>query len=311
MSLVRSEPVPLPSLDPHETNPPRGPAADIAFRHSWWADDRRRIRSALESVFPASKRLSRFLACGDAAWVFQSAENPTRLKVCSDTCRDRWCRACQRDRSRIIAANLRDRLRATPVRLVTLTLRHRYQPLRHQVDRLLDHFRALRRRPLWADSIRGGVAFIEIKYKPEANRWHPHLHVLCTGNWIAQSLLSDTWAQVTGDSFVVDIRAVRDLDEVARYVAKYATKPMSTALYRHPSKLIEAVRALTGRHLCMTFGSFRGWRLTEPASDVDWVNLGSLESFQILALYGDLDAQWVLDALRPAPNHQKHGGVPP
>ncbi len=270
-----------------------------------------RVRSALQSVFPDSKRLARFDACGDAAWVFQSVKDPSRLKVCSDTCRDRWCRACQRDRSRIIATNLRARLEGIPVRLVTLTLKHRYAPLRHQVDRLLDCFRTLRQKPLWADSIDGGVAFIEVTYNPETNRWHPHLHILCVGRWIAQSTLSSTWDQITGGSFVVDIRAVRDLDQVASYVVKYATKPMNAALYRHPGKLLEAIRALQSRHLCLTFGSFRGWRLTHQDTDLDWVNLGSLESFQVRALYGDLEACAVLHALRPAPSPPAHGAHPP
>lgn len=302
---------PVPSLDPDETNQQSGSESDIAFRHSWWAADRERILSALKTVFPDSKRVLRYRCCGDAAWVFRSVADPSKLKVCCDSCRDRWCRACQRDRSRIIAGNLRERLIGASVKLVTLTLKHRFQPLRSQVDRLLEAFRTLRKKPLWADSIEGGVAFIEVTYNAETNRWHPHLHVLCVGTWLSQSTLSSTWDQITGGSFVVDVRRVKDLDQVAAYVVKYATKPMNAVLYRHPAKLIEAIRALQGRHLCLTFGTFRGWKLTDSGDDGDWTQIGTLESFHQRARDGDCEAQAVLDALTPAESSASRRTVPP
>ena len=295
-----SPPDPLPSLDPDETKQSPSSRSDIAFRHSWWANDRRRIASALQTVFPDTKRLLRFRSCGDAAWVFRSNSDSSKLKVCCDSCRDRWCRACQRDRSRIIAGNLRDRLKDASVKLVTLTLRHRFQPLRSQVDRLLESFRTLRKKPLWKDAIGGGVAFVEVTYNPETNRWHPHLHILCTGAWLSQATLSATWDQITGGSFVVDVRRVKDLDQVAAYVAKYATKPMNPALYRHPAKLLEAMKALQSRHLCLTFGCFRGWKLTDSGDADAWTQIGTLESFQQRARDGDWEAMAVIDTLTPA-----------
>lgn len=302
---------PSSSLDPDESNAHSDPPSDIEFRHTWWRDDRLRIDSALQSIFPGSKRLSRFRSCGDAAWVYRSVADPRRVKVCCDTCRNRWCRACQRDRSRIIAGNLRKRLAEFEVKLVTLTLRHRDQPLRHQVDRLLESFRTLRRKPLWKDAIDGGVAFVEVKYQVPTDRWHPHLHILCTGLWIRQADLANTWHAITGDSFTVDIRPVRDLDRVVYYVAKYASKPIDTVLYRHPRRLREAVVALEGRHLCMTFGTFRGWRLTKQTDGDEWVLLGTLESFQRRALEGDDDAIAVLGSLQAAQDPTPAKDKPP
>jgi len=311
ISSSPSPSVPVPSLDTDESNRRTGSQSDIDFRHSWWSTDRRRICSALQTVFPDSKRISRFRSCGDAAWVFRSNTDPSKVKVCSDSCRDRWCRACQRDRSRIIAGNLRDRLQGVSVKLVTLTLRHKFQPLRFQIDRLLESFRTLRKKPLWADSIEGGVAFVEVTYNADTNRWHPHLHVLCVGSWLAQSALSSTWDQITGGSFVVDVRTVKDLDQVAAYVVKYATKPMNALLYRHPLKLVEAMRALQGRHLCLTFGTFRGWKLTHSGDADAWTQIGTLESFQQRARAGDWEAIAVLDAIRPAAYTQSAGKRPP
>lgn len=290
--------VPLPSLDPDESNPQNGSCADVAFRHSWWRRDRAAIDSVLQAVFPDSKRLSRFRDCGNASWVFASRTEPGKYKVCCDSCRDRWCRSCQRDRSRIIATNLRKRLEGSKIKLVTLTLRHRDQPLRSQIDRLLDCFRTLRRKPLWAAAVLGGVAFVEVTWNAATRRWHPHLHILCTGSYLPQPLLSGLWSQITGGSFICDVRAVTDLDKVAAYVVKYASKPMNTAIYRDQRALREAVDALQGRHLCITFGEFRGWKLTTAGDGDDWLNIGTLCMLREKASQGDRDSQAVLDCLR-------------
>ncbi len=288
---------PLLHLATDESNPQKDFSADVAFRHSWWRPDRLRVHAALEAIFPSSKRLDRFRRCGDAAWVYVSLRNPDSFKLCSDTCRDRWCRACQADRSRIMVANLRLRIAELPCKLITLTLRHRDQPLRHQLDRLLECFRTLRRRRLWMDNVRGGVAFVEIKWKPETQRWHPHLHAICDADYIANGSLHELWRAITGDSHHTDIRRIKDIDRVAHYVTKYATKPLDVALYRDPRRLREAITALQGRHLAMTFGSFRTWKLTETIEDGDWELVASLETLQVKALRGDARASFILEAL--------------
>jgi hypothetical protein len=202
-------------------------------------------------------------------------------------------------------------LEGLEVKLVTLTLRHRDQPLRHQVDRLIESFRTLRKRPLWRDAIEGGVGFLEVKYKPETDRWHPHLHILCTGAWIYQPDLASTWHAITGDSFEVDIRLCKDLSRVACYVVKYASKPIDAVLYKHARRLREAILALQGRHMCMTFGTFRGWKLTKQGDGDDWQMLGTLEGFRERAQAGDWEALAVLDGLRLAQQTNSPRGRPP
>lgn len=289
--------VPLPQLDPGETKSASNVDSDVAFRHAWWAADRRRVTSVLESIFPDSLRLARFRECGDAAWVFRCTGDPVRYKVCSETCRDRWCRPCQRDRARIIVGNLRSHLKGETTRMVTLTLRHRSQSLRPMIDRLLQAFRTLRARRFWNDSITGGVAFIEIKWNPDTRQWHPHVHAICSGSYLCLKTLKDVWYSITGDSFVCDVRLIRDLDELAKYVVKYATKPLDTALYRDPRRLHEAIHALQGRHLALTFGTYRGWRLTAPGDGDDWVMVASLASLRRSGANGDVAAQSIIDSL--------------
>jgi len=51
----------------------------------------------------------------------------------------------------------------------------------------------------------------------------PHLHILYRGPYVKQSLLSEAMEEIAA-SPIVDIRRIRGLREVIRYVAKYVTK---------------------------------------------------------------------------------------
>jgi len=57
----------------------------------------------------------------------------------------------------------------------------------------------------------------------ETKNGEPHLHILLRCPYIPQRFLSDCFAELIGAP-VVDIRAVKGLREVVRYVAKYITK---------------------------------------------------------------------------------------
>lgn len=55
-----------------------------------------------------------------------------------------------------------------------------------------------------------------------------HAHAIVYGPYIAQKKLSESWRKMTGDSFIVDIRAIRSPQKAARYVLKYISKPPQT-----------------------------------------------------------------------------------
>ncbi len=52
-----------------------------------------------------------------------------------------------------------------------------------------------------------------------------HCHVITYGPYISQKKLSDTWLKITGDSSIVDIRAVKSVKDGVREVVKYIIKP--------------------------------------------------------------------------------------
>jgi hypothetical protein len=276
---------------------PPAAESELTFRHAADADKRAKIRAAVQFSYNAVK-LQHFDNCGSSAWVEREA-NGKKLRITCNKCRDRWCPACGRERSNLIAGNLSKAIEGQEIRFITLTLRHNENPLPQQLDRLNTCFRNLRNRKFWKAHVDGGAAFIELKRSQDDRTWHPHLHVVATGKYIPHTTLSGEWLAVTGDSHVVDIRAAQDKEKVVRYVAKYATKPTDPTIYNSPQNLLDAIAALKGRRLCTTFGTMRGVKLEEkPAEDIVWIRVGALADIIQKSKEGDLGATAVLEILK-------------
>lgn len=173
-------------------------------------------------------------------------------------CRDRLCPTCARARSRQVEKRVAAAVRAADsLRFLTLTLRSTTAPLADEVRRLYDAFRAMRRLAEWKAHVTGGVAVLEITRNEKTGQWHPHLHVLVDGKFWHQSRISQAWLQVTGDSQVVDIRAVRSRREAGRYIAKYAAKPADLAAWPMHA-IAEFAAAIHRRRMVLTFGTMHG-----------------------------------------------------
>lgn len=240
------------------------------FRHSGWWKNRRRVIASMHRTGQPSHRIASFASCGDGAWIMQADHMPERLKVTSSFCHDRLCEPCAQERARRIREVLCDLTRGRQLRFITLTLAAKGQSLKEGVDRLFKHFRALRATSLWSDAVDGGAAFLELKWNSKVRRWHPHLHIICEGRYIDQGKLSTCWHGITGDSFIVDVQAVRQEKGIASYVTKYVTKGVDGSVIATPEKLDEAMTALRGRRLCTCFGSWYGTPLSD-AEDADFI----------------------------------------
>jgi Replication protein len=280
----------------HIFDVPRASGSETAFRHSSWKMSRVKIDASMVRTMTPLKRLDRFRNCGAQAWVERHTDGS--LRVASFNCNDRLCEACGRGRAAVIAGVLQSQIEVDKCRFVTLTAAHVQMPLRDQIARIYQCFSNLRRHRTWKDHVTGGAAFCEIKVSARTGKWHVHLHLIVTGSYLPQRMLSDAWQVATGDSRIVDIRAIPESKDVARYVTKYVTKPIDQTVYADPDKLDEAVVALRGRRLCFTFGSWRGLEL-QPArpSDEGWQALERLDSIRIRADHGDSDAQRIIEAL--------------
>jgi len=281
------------SLDPLQTWNP-----SINFRHTGWAHDRRRVYDALRRTSQSCNRLHDYSSCGAHAYVFQSVQDPDIYTLGGSTCHDRFCLPCGRERSRVIAANVKTRIAGKPARFITLTLKSTTEPLAELLAKLTRDFTALRRSALWRKRVTGGVAFLEVKWFESTQRWHPHLHCLVQGRFIPRQDLSKLWHKITGTSMVVDIRIVEDERQCTHYICKYASKPLDRTVVVNPPRLDEAVLALKGKRLCMTFGTWRGYKLTEAPESGEWIQLGTLSEIITRAEHGNVEAKTALDALR-------------
>lgn len=229
---------------------------------------------ALKQLAVSYRRIEAFASCGTSWWVLESRTRPGVYRLAPDFCHDRWCVPCAHLRADLVTGNLLSTLRSRPTRLLTLTLRSTDHPLRLQVHRLIACFRRLRLLPLFARATDGGLAVLEITYDPDTTRYHPHLHVLCDGRFIAQAALANEWERITGDSRIVDIRYISRPDHAAKYVTKYLTKPIDHAIYHSEPGLKEAIEALKGTKQLITFGTWRKLHLLKPLREDDWRSLG-------------------------------------
>lgn len=271
---------------------------ETSFRHSGWATDRRRVWNAMLSAGIRPNVLDRFATCGSAAWVMRH-KTDARLRISCNTCRNRWCVPCARARAMKLAEQTRRWAIGKDLRFITLTLRHNSTPLDEQIARIYAAFKELRRRPCWKDTQEGGVAFLEVKLS-KSNRWHPHLHIISTGSYLAQDTLSATWLAITGDSSIVHIAKVEDRKRIVTYCTAYCTKPTDNNVYRNRERLAEAMLAMRGTKLANTFGTARCIKLSATTDDLEpeqWEPVGRLDDIHRRAQEGDTWAQALIAQL--------------
>ena len=124
----------------------------------------------------------------------------------------------------------------------------------------------------------GGVLSIEIKRGKGSGLWHPHVHMiwLCNEPPLA-SQLSKEWLELTGDSYIVDVRefygesVVDGFLEVFKYALKFSDMELADNW--------EAFQTLKAKRLVDNFGLFRGIQVPDDLTDDD------IDDEYILLLY--------------------------
>jgi len=264
------------------------------FRHSGWDHDRQRVHHAMQCAGIPLPRLVAFESCGAHARVLQSLDDQSRYRIAGSYCHDRFCLPCGQERARTIARNTLEILDGRPCRFITLTVRAAGLDLPQAIEHLRASFCRLRRSAAWRSHVDGGAAFLELKWIGSSQRWHPHYHILVEGKYFPHAVLKSMWRQATGDSDIVDIRFIRDQKKITRYVVKYASKPIGHDLIADEDRLIEVIRALKGKRLCLTFGTWRGYRLAAVSMEGAWIDVGDLDGWIARAAGGDEVARKVL-----------------
>jgi hypothetical protein len=135
------------------------------------------------------------------------------------------------------------------LKLVTLTQKNRGS-LEGCVEDLREAWKKLRRHSPYKDIWQGGLYAVEAINKGRG--WHVHLHVLVEGGYVSQRRLARDWQELTGDSFIVDIREVEALYGL-KYTLKYLKKSPTVAGHRD-----EYNEVLKGTRLVQAWGSWYG-----------------------------------------------------
>ena len=260
----------LTSLEPSETTPHRSwvdrdgerrvrPAPTVHQRrlHARVEAERNAIIDALNSAAdPALRKRAGKMdnCCLCPLFVLVGGK---RIATSPGFCRDRLCPTCQRLRAKDVERRLLEIVGGLNApRFVTLTLRSNDDHLGACMDRLYESFRNLRRRPEWKARVRCGAAVCEVTRNAKTGQWHAHLHLVVDGEYFPQSMLSDLWLDVTGDSSVVDIRAVHARTDVIKYLSSYIAKGNGVHEWP-PTAVCEYAEGMHGRRLLITFGMRR------------------------------------------------------
>jgi len=116
------------------------------------------------------------------------------------------------------------------------------------------------------DGVAGAVWSYEVKRGSGSGAWHPHLHMVALAeNQPDQEQLSREWHNITGDSYIVDVRPISQEDpasgfvEVFKYAVKFSDQP--------PADTVHAWLTLAGKRLLGSAGCFRGVEVPESLLD--------------------------------------------
>lgn len=164
--------------------------------------------------------------------------------------------------------------------MITLTvkngfdLRERFTHIRGAVKRLMEQRRNAHKGQKHTEfaKVAGGIASYEITNNDDQG-WHPHVHMICLlTDWIDQKALSREWEELTGDSFIVDIRRIKPKDggkggvdiasgllEVCKYSLKFQDLTLPDTWH--------AYNVLRGRRLVQGFGCLHGIEVPDNLLD--------------------------------------------
>lgn len=233
------------------------------------------------------KRRDRFCNCGAQLHL---ARRGDELVLSSFTCGDRACEPCQEARRQQLLTRTEAMYDASGgnCRFFTFTMRHNNTSLRAQIARLRHCLRLLHQRDWWKRHARGGIDAIEFKLARNGRDYHVHAHCIIEGTWIPLDELSRVWLEITGDSSIVDVREISDGNHAARYVTKYATKPIAEDVLLSPDHLDEAIVALKGARMVSAWGTWQGVdKDDDTETRPDFHRIASIANLVDASVHGD------------------------
>lgn len=263
--------------------------------------DHDRIRTHLAKIFSSQidltcqKRANRLYACQQAHLLFSNVLPEARQKttVIPYACNSRFCPACSREKSRRTYNRVVDTLgplfesHQMHIQWITLTIQNPPAgSLASGVKDLQHAFRRLRRPHemngkrgrqwnCWTESVRGYLHNLEVSFNPSNSSWHPHIHIIYSGDFIPWRDLKSEWSKALrptgrkgdikiGEAYYVDAHGnkhscsssddARDILECFVEVTKYTLKPFESDI--PPARILELTDALFNKRLFGSGGDF-------------------------------------------------------
>jgi hypothetical protein len=221
-----------------------------------------------------------------------SAEDAHRLKQCCSSfrvltcgthtlrsyptfrCKKLFCPDCAAERATRLGnqteGKIREVMKTIKGRLCFLTLTMKNAAtLDGGLVKLKKNFAKFKRGKDWKAHIKGYFGAFEYTFNPKTNDFHVHLHlIVLRGKFWNQSDISDAWREVTGDSFVVDIREIKNTHKGVKEVCKYPMKPAD--LMKMPDdKFLEVIKMKKGTRMFVSGGCFYNVKLDESDDAAD------------------------------------------
>lgn len=277
-----------------------------------------RIRRRLCKIFHEAitpkwiKRANQINSCQQAHMLFIGPGEIDKAEtlVLPYCCNARFCPACSRERSVRTFNRVLDKLspefeRSIPdLRWITFTITNPPEGnLEQGIFDLLKGFRRLRDPHImngkrgqqwncWTESVDGYLWNLEISHNFKARTWHPHIHVIYSGDFMPWRALKIEWEKALrptgreGDIKIGEAYTVSDMSErqavrhcansraamdCLREVCKYTLKPFETDI--PASCILELTDAIFNKRL---FGSGGDWRLP-PEQDRNSIPYWAIE----------------------------------
>jgi hypothetical protein len=92
--------------------------------------------------------------------------------------------------------------------------------------------------------------------------------IVLRGKFWSQSDISDAWRSVTGDSFIVDIRQIKDIHKGVKEVCKYIVKS-SDLMKMTDEKFRQVIELKKGTRMFISGGCFYNVKLDDDADEAD------------------------------------------
>ena len=220
---------------------PKADPREVAWRHQHWHHKRAKIMGAIAKTDSTGKRLARMENCGCFGTIEYSKSRNKHRATCWH-CHDRFCEPCMKPQRRDLLQIVRNNVKGARTRFLCLTVVHKDEPLRDSMARLAKGFTNLKRSKLWKTKVSGGVAVMECKVGNDG-LWHPHYHLITTGDYIDLQDLIKAWHKATGNSTNVKIELCENTEAALMYVTKYITKPITDEMLADEDHLVEFICA--------------------------------------------------------------------